>query len=163
MTAVADASPIIFLCKIGQLYLIPAFFRTAILLPGMVYDEILADPVPADEAIMIGQFVEKHCRIVRAAAPQRVSSSLSADDHSVLALAVSRKADYVLCDDLVLRKMVAVQKMRTMGTMGMLAMAVDGGVLSRAKAWRLFRELIEKHGFRISLSLYDRMHGLLRS
>jgi len=151
---VADASPLIFLGKIGQLELIPSLFKGEILIPSSVRVEILAQPVsPAEERRLKG-FLAR-CRIITVAHPEYFSAGMSRSDNEALTLAVRRHADLLLADERLMRDMAVVEGIRPLGTLGILLLAMRKRLLNRKETHQLVEMLVRDHQFRISVALYD--------
>ena len=154
MIVVADASPLIFLGKIGQLGLIPALFKGTVLIPASVRDEVLAPPLSPAEARVLGTFLGR-CGIVKVARPERFSAAMSRADSDALTLAIRRHAALLLADERLLRDMAVIERIRPIGTLGILLSALRNGMLT-AKETRLHIDtLIRDHRFRIGIALYE--------
>ena len=154
MIIVADASPLIFLGKIGQLGLVPALFEGTIWIPASVRDELLAPPISPAEARTMGAFLGR-CRIVRVTRPERFSTSMSRADSDALTLAIRKRADRLLADERLLRDMAVIEGIRPVGTLGVLLLAMQKGLLTAPQTRRCVDELIRDHHFRISIALYE--------
>ena len=154
MIIVADASPLIFLGKIGQLGLIHALFKGAVLIPSSVRDEILAPPISPAEARTLNAFLAG-CTVVKVARPERFSAALSRADNDALTLAVRKRADLLLADERLLRDLAVIERIRPVGTLGILLLAMKRGLLT-AQATHLHVEaLVRDHRFRIGIALYE--------
>ena len=156
MIVVADASPLIFLGKLGELDLITRVFPGTILVPSTIQAEVLAAPiVPAEEQRLV-TFL-KSCKIERVSKSRHYATALSVADQEALTLAVRRRADLLLCDDRLLRELAVVEGIRPMGTLGVLLRAMEGGYLTRAAARRSVEQLVQIHQFRIGIEVYDKV------
>jgi len=156
MIVVADASPLIFLAKIGQLDLIHRLFPGTVLIPHGVHRELLASPItPAEEQGLLG-FI-KSCRVVHVSRPRHYATALSKPDNEVLTLASRRRATRVLSDDRLLRQLAATEGLRPMGTLGLLLRAMEKGLAAQAQTRQRVEQLIQQHQFRISIEVYDAM------
>ena len=156
MTLIADAAPVIFLAKIGQLSLIDQLLDAEVLIPSVVKKEILSPDVPpAEELLLTGFFSE--CKIIDVDVPVEYAKSLSFADNSVLTLAKRERADLVLSDDRLLRRIVTMGGFRSkvIGTIGILIQAAMGDLLSADAATDLLGQLIRDHNFRISIDVYE--------
>lgn len=154
MRVVADASPLIFLGKIRRLGLIQPLFPGEMFVPSLVRREILAPPVPPDEEILLAAFLET-CRTATPSAAKVFAAGLSAADNEVLGLARELKADMILADDGLLRRVAEVENIRTMGTLGILLRAVRADLESAEAAHSCLEALIHSHGFRIGIEVYE--------
>ena len=154
MIVVADASPLIFLGKIGQLELIPALWKAAVWIPVSVRDEILAPPISPAEARVLGAFLD-HCEISKVTHPIRFSTAMSHADNGALTLALRKHADLLLTDERLMRDMATIEHIRPMGTLGILLLAMRKRLLTAAETRRHVDALIRDHRFRIGIALYD--------
>ncbi len=161
MNVVADACPLIFLAKIRYLDLLDRLFAGPVLLTESVRQEILAEPVPPDEAEEIGRFLTS-ASVEKIHAVKRYAAALSRADHETLALAERRKAELVLTDDRLVREMAAVAGARPMGTLGVLVLAMRKGLLTKREAQSQVEALVRHHRFRISVELYDKVLQTIR-
>ena len=79
---------------------------------------------------------------------------MSRADNVAMTLAVRLKAGLLLTDDRTVRRLAAVEGMRPLGTLGVLLLALRGGLVDRAEVRRLVDDLVRSHGFRIGVELY---------
>jgi predicted nucleic acid-binding protein len=154
MIIVADASPLIFLAKIGQLGLISLLFPGRHLVPRSVRTEVLTAPITPAEELTLQNFL-KSCQIAVVPKPQRYAVALSSADNEVLTLAVRRQATFLLSDDRLLRQLTVVEGIRPMGTLGILLRAMEQGLVTRIQARQWVETLVQQHQFRISIEVYD--------
>jgi predicted nucleic acid-binding protein len=154
MIVVADASPLIFLGKIGRLRLVVGLFPGTILVPMSVNAEVLAIPLAPDEEHSLNTFL-KSCRIVSVSAPRRYTAALSQADNEALTLSVQRKAGLLLADDRLLRRLAVAEGIRPMGTLGILLRAKEQGLMTGVEARKCLEQLVQQHQFRISIEVYD--------
>ena len=154
MTVVADASPLIFLGKLGQLGLLPSLFTGTVWIPASVRDEVLAPPGSPAEIRLLRAFLS-HCVIVKVAHPMRFSPAMSQADHEALTLALRKHADLLLTDERLMRDMAVIEHMRPIGTLGILLRAQRQGLLTVAETRKLVDALIRDHQFRIGIALYE--------
>lgn len=154
MIIVADASPLIFLGKIGKLGLITQFFNCKILVPSLVRAEVLATPISPAEELALQSFL-KSCQVVVVPKPTRYAAALSGADNAALTLAVRRKAAFLITDDRLLRQLAGGEGIRPMGTLGLLLRSMERGSLTRVEVRRTIETLIQQHQFRISIEVYD--------
>jgi len=154
MTVVADASPLIFLGKIGQLDLIPFLFHGTVWVPASVRDEILAPPISPAESRMLRAFLDR-CEIVKVTHPTRFSPAMSHADNDALTLALRKRADLLLTDERLMRDMAVIERIRPIGTLGILLRALRKGLLSAEETRQHIDALIRDHRFRIGIALYE--------
>lgn len=154
MIIVADASPLIFLGKIAQLDLIPSLFAGDVYLPASVRDEVLAAPITPAEERRLHDFLAR-CKVVKVANPEIFSAAMSHSDNEALTLAVRKRADLLLADERLMRHMAVVERIRPVGTLGILLLAMRKGLLTSAQTRQRIEELVRDHRFRIGIALYD--------
>lgn len=154
MIVVADSSPLIFLGKVRRLALIRRVAGPVILVAASVRDEVLEPPIDPGEAEALADFLAA-CEIVKVARPRRFATAMSAADNAALTLALRRSADFLLCDDRIVRQVAATEGVRPLGTLGILLRAREKGLLERTETRRLVDALIRAHGFRIGVELYQ--------
>ena len=153
MTAIADSSPLIFLGKLRRLGLIHRVLRADIIVPSVVRDEVLNPPLDPWESRELELFLGG-VRIETVARPRRFALGMSHADNAVLTLALRMKADLLLADERIIRRIAGVEGIRPVGTLGLLLQALRKGLLRGTEVRRLVDELIGAHGFRIGVELY---------
>lgn len=153
MILIADAAPVIFLAKIERLALIGNLFDAQVLVPAIVEEELVGGVIPPDEERLLTAFLAT-CRIIEVADPDIHAKSLSLADNSVLTLAKNEHADWVLSDDRLLRRVAAMDGLRTIGTLGILIRAAKQNLISADAAGNMIDLLVRKHNFRISIEVY---------
>jgi predicted nucleic acid-binding protein len=156
MILIADAAPIIFLTKIDQLSLIRRLFDAEVLIPSVVKTEILGPGMPPNEELLLSRFLSK-CRIIDVGKPEKYATSLSFADSSVLTLARKERADIVLSDDRLLRRIVMMEGFpsKVIGTIGILIRGANQNFLSVDASADLLGRLIREHNFRVSIEVYE--------
>ncbi|MBN1674230.1 MAG: DUF3368 domain-containing protein [Kiritimatiellae bacterium] len=159
---VADATPLIFLGKVNQLALLRRLFGEPVVIPLCIRDEVLPADLPPHEERVLSEFL-RHCEIVRVSRPRLFARSLSQADNKVVTLAVRRKADWVLADDHLLRKMAAIEGIAVMGTLGVLLQAENKRLLSASQTADLIDALVSEHALRISIRVYETAMRRLRT
>jgi predicted nucleic acid-binding protein len=151
---VADASPLIFLARIRQLELVLGLFPGELLVPTGVRDELLAPPLPPDEEHLLDAFLQD-CTVVRVSKPRTFAAAMSPADNAALTLAIRKNADLLLADDRLIRRMARIERVRPMGTLGILLTAMRQERLSPAATRHAAQALIRSHGFRIGVDLFE--------
>lgn len=154
MTVVADACPLIFLAKIRCLDLLKRLFGSEIVLADSVRQEVVGCSAAPAEAAELARFLATATSEPVAAA-RKYTAALSRADHETLALAVKRKADLLLTDDRLLRELAVFESVRPMGTLGVLLLAVRKRLLTKRAAKGHVDALVRRHGFRISIEVYE--------
>ena len=61
----------------------------------------------------------------------------------------------MLSDERLLREMALIEGIRTVGTLGILLRGMEKSILTRPQARGTVELLIRKHGFRISIEVYE--------
>jgi predicted nucleic acid-binding protein len=148
MLVVADSSPLVVLINIGHIDVLPALFgRVAI--PPEVADELLRPRRP--EAVR--QFATSPPDWLDVRSPTIVEAipALHAGEVAALALARELSADLLLIDESRGRKAAAARRMRVTGTIGVLELAAERGLLDLREAF----DRVKQTEFWISHKLLD--------
>lgn len=154
MIVVADASPLIFLGKIRRLDLINGLYGHDVRVPRSVAAEVLSeDADPVDVEVLTSFLRQSRVETVRR--PRSFAAAMSRADNEALTLAVRTRADFLLCDDKLTRRMAEIEGIRPMGTLGILLNAAQQELISVRDARTLLEQLIEFHYFRISVAVYQ--------
>jgi predicted nucleic acid-binding protein len=161
MVVVIDAAPLIFLCKIERLSLIPRLYDGDIRLPAAVRDEVLRPPLPPAEGKSLKSFLQL-CQVIEIEEITKFANGLSAADNSVLTLAVREHANFVLTDDRLLRRLAVQEGLRVTGTLGVLLQSLKRGMLNREECERLLGDLVREHQFRIGIEVYEAALSAMR-
>lgn len=149
---IADASTLIGLLRIGQLYLLEKLFKK-IIIPKGVYNEVA---VYRKEGFNVFKrstyFIVKNVE-------DRVSTdflmpSFGKGEAEVLALAKEKKADLILLDEKRARKTARRAGFKVMGILGILIMSKNKGFIPLVKP---FIEKLNRQGFRISEKVIKRI------
>ena len=154
MFLILDSAPAIFLAKINCLPLPAKLFDADIIVAAAVRDELFGPEVPPDEERLLTAFLA-NCKITNISEPFIYARALSFADNCILTLAHKEHADMVLSDDLLLRKLAAIEGFRVVGTLGVLLHAKKKKLLTAKKALSLLDQLVEEHNFRISTRVYE--------
>ena len=154
MIMVADASPLIFLAKVGRLDLIHAGKNVDLHLSALVRDEVLVPDMAGEERRALDDVLAT----AQVHPPHKQTSfatALSRADNDTLALAIRVHAHCLLADDRILRAMAEAQGIRPLGTLGLLLTAAREGTLSKKITRQLLDALIHLHDFRIGIEVYQ--------
>jgi len=151
---VADASPLIFLTKLGMLSLFGGVYPGRVLVPAAVHRELVRPSTPLAEARRLQDFL-RTCRTVTVAAADFPGTALSQADREVLTLACRERPAVVLTDDALVRRIAQAEGLRVAGTLGTLIRARNCGLLPAEDAGRALEDLVARHGSRISVALYE--------
>lgn len=155
-TVVCDASPLIFLAKLDRLALISATLGEDVVVLQCIVDEVVSDSAGPQERARLIELLEQ-VEIVDFEASWAPSRSLSRSDQSVLAWTVENRADWLVTDERMLRRIAVAEGVRVVGFLGLLIVAAQRGSLSRSEARLAIDDAVSQHGCRISIELYRRL------
>jgi predicted nucleic acid-binding protein len=153
---ICDASPLVFLAKLDRLSLISAVLGGDIFVLRCIVDEVLPEGAGPQERARLEEFFEQ-VQIVDFEAARPPSRSLSRSDQSVLVWAIEHRADWLVADERMLRRIAVAEKIRVVGFLGLVIAAAQRGILSQAQARPAIADAVSKHGCRISIDLYQRL------
>jgi predicted nucleic acid-binding protein len=122
---IADTGPVNYLILIGQIELLPRLFQRVIL-PTVVKEELHDIGAPAAVRAWIGT-PPAWLEIVEAPGPG--PATLDEGEAAVIALAISIRADVVLMDERRGVKVARSQGLRVTGTLGLLELAAQFGLV----------------------------------
>ena len=119
MKIVSNASPLIFLAKIGRLNLLNDY---EIIMPKQVYEEINKGAETKEDAQKIKTLVDKS--IIKVEEINIIDEieqhSLGKGEKAAINLAISRKIDIILLDERKARRIAKFYKLKPKGTIGIL-------------------------------------------
>ena len=141
MIVVSNSSPLISLSAIRQSHLLPALFQE-IIIPQAVYDEIVfgEDRAGTSEVKNADWIQTQRVKNSRAAKQLAASAKLDLGESEAIVLARELKADHLLLDDLAARKAAHRKRLPVTGTLGVLLLAKNAGLIPEVAA--PMRELI---------------------
>ena len=157
---IIDSCPIIFLSKIKALDILFLLFPGEITTIKKVKDEIEKGFIPVDESIEINKFFNK-IEIVDTNKTFISSSTLSRTDNELITYAVNNKFDLMITDDNLLRRVSQHEKLKTIGTLGLLVQCAKKNIHSTSVIRAFVDDLIKKHKLRISVELYSDIINIL--
>ena len=160
MVLVADASPVIFLGKLRLLHLLSELWHGTVVVPVAVRDEILAPVLQPDEGHVLHAFLDT-CKTMDIERPPLCAAALSHADNCVLAAAHKARADLVLADDALLRRLAEAEGFAVAGTIGVLFRACRADLITATAAASALDELVGTHGMRISTAVYQQARAAL--
>lgn len=152
MIVVSDTSPLINLAIIGELNLLPRIFGN-IIVPAAVFDEITvqgADMPGADEIRMADWIEVRQCQ--DQALFHALKRIVDAGEAEAIVVALEVKADLLLLDERLGRRLARDYNLKILGLLGVLKIAKRKGFLHAVKP--SIDKLIRDAGFRISQQLY---------
>jgi predicted nucleic acid-binding protein len=121
-----------------------------------VADEILAKGASFRELVALTAFLSQ-VEVVEFDECAYESKTLSASDRATLTFAVKHRVDWLVADERLLRRVAGEEGLQTIGTLGLLTLAVRKGVLSATEARADLDHAVSSLGFRISSQLYQRV------
>ncbi len=148
MLVVADSSPMIVLVLIGHIKVLPKLFGQVVIPP-----EVSAELLRSNRPQAVYDFMASHPAWLIERAPSVIEPipSLHAGEIAAISLARELKADLLLIDEVHGRKAAAERHIPFTGTIGVLELAADEGLLNLKDAFTL----VKKTDFWISNELLD--------
>lgn len=136
---VADTSPLRYLCQIGQIDLLPQLFQS-LLIPGEVYKELQQASTP--QAVRDWILIPPNWLTVVAVTipPEFNFLNLDAGERAALALSQSIGAKILLIDDRKGAKAASSVGLQVTGTLGILALAAQRGLIHLPNTLERLRE-----------------------
>jgi predicted nucleic acid-binding protein len=152
---VADASPLVFLSKLGALALLEKCI-SHILVPKAVVEEI--------RGVILPGFVKVQTvsQVGSASVQEALERRLHRGELEVTILAQESNADAVLMDDLLARRHAKRLRLLPIGTVGVLLLAHHRGYLSAQAVIDYLDELHNEHGMYLSDGVIARVKANLR-
>ena len=148
MLVVADSSPIILLIIIGQIEVLPKLFKQVVI-PPEVSAELLHSKRP--QAVLDFMTSCPGWLLERVPAALEPIAGLHAGEIAAISLAKELKADLLLIDEVCGRKAAAERHIPFTGTIGVLELAADEGLLDLKDTF----EQVKNTDFWISNELLD--------
>lgn len=150
MQAVSNATPLIYLAKIGKLYLLEEIFDT-VLIPTRVYSEVVVsgkekgyhDAFLVEKYITKGIIVKKEVKIKKL-----INMPIGRGEAETIELAAGEGIYDVLIDEAKARRIARMYNLRPKGTLWVLTRAFEKDLLSKIELMNNIEELI-KSGYRI--------------
>jgi len=162
LIAVANASPLIYLAKLGLLRLLRLMFAKVIT-SEIVRDEVLVESAP--EFVVLNEAFSSWLEVVHSADENLVSRLIATQVHrgeaTVIAIAKDiaerERKPVVIIDDLAARDLARTFGLKVTGTIGVLMRARNRRLLSTDEAKLHLRHLVEETDFRVSPRLYSKV------
>jgi len=162
MIAVINASPLIYLSKLGIIEILPKLF-TRIITTRTVKQEVLQEKTAPEQAILSEVFgswleVEKADeKIVKKLTELQIHKG----EAEVIAigreLLAKEKSTVVIIDDLLAREIATSLGLTVTGTIGVLLKATKEKVIVRKECQTLLEQLITSTSFRLSARVYAKI------
>ena len=151
MKIVSNASPLIFLAKIGRLNLLNDY---EIVMPKQVYEEINKGLETREDAQNIKTLVEKS--IIKVEEINIINEidrhSLGNGEKAASSLAINKEIDIIILDERKARRIAKFYKLKPKGTIGILIDAWKNKKITKEELKESIKKLIEE-GFRINEEL----------
>lgn len=166
MKVIINATPLIYLGKLGKLNLLTQLYSN-IITTREVKNEVLTKNYPEysvlkmafDNWIMIQDANDKTVmdNLI-------LSQQIDLGEASVIALALEQENDVLLLlDDLIARSIAKSLGIKISGTLGIILEALYSKILSTDEIKLLFDDLVTETSFRISVKLYQSITQLINS
>lgn len=148
MKIASNASPLIFLAKIGSLDLLKNYEVT---IPKQVYEEIIeGGKAGREDAHKIENLVEKN--IIKVEETEIIKEieklNIGIGEKAVTSLAINKKINLVLIDERKARRIAKFYKIKARGTIGVLIDACRNKKINKEEFKESVRKLV-KEGYRI--------------
>lgn len=157
MIVVSDASPLIFLAKLDRLSILAELFEEKITVLNCVVEEILSERAGLVEKKRLKTFIKENAIVITFAESDIESRSLSISDQYSLTYCERHKADWLIADERLLRRVASAKGITTIGFLGLLLKAIDAKLLTSEEVKNDLERAISNHELRISLPLYQRL------
>ena len=154
MIVVCDASPLIFLAKLNRLDLILRLLGPEVVVLKCVVAEVKGGGTAGEIEQKRLDGLLQAVRVVAFAESSHAAGRLSFSDRQTLSYAIRQRADWLLTDERLLRRVAREEGLATIGTLGLLVAAVKRGHLSASDALRDLDSAVGKHRMRVSIALY---------
>lgn len=146
LAAVSDAGPLIHLAEIDSLELLSAF--DTLLIPETVYEEVETGGVPDGISNLPYE-------LVSVTGERFGSEELDAGERAALAVAIERDI-VLLTDDLAAREAASQSSVSVHGSVGIIALGYDRGVVNREQAVSLMRALQRETSLFVTEAVVER-------
>jgi predicted nucleic acid-binding protein len=154
LIVVADSSPLIFLAKLDRLSLLTQLYGSRLVVPEPVKKEVIRPTAASDDVYVLEKFLQG-CTVLPVRKPRCFARALSEADNAALTLAVRKKAERLLVDERLLRRIAEAEGIVATGTLGILFAGVLAGHLTSKEAEADLSRLVRSAGFRISIAVYE--------
>ncbi|MFO0890011.1 MAG: hypothetical protein U0790_12840 [Isosphaeraceae bacterium] len=138
MIVVADSSPIVVLASIGQIEVLPRLFGQVLIPP-----EVAAEPAAPGRTEPVRAFIATPpgwLEIRQSSVATTPIPGLHAGETAAIALARQHSADLLLIDERLGRQAAAERQLRVAGTIGILEMAAERGLVELGQAFNEVRK-----------------------
>ena len=156
MVVVANATPLIYLAKMGELSLLKSLFAEVIV-ADKVFEEVVVQGAgkAGSEEVRSAHWIKRQSVSDKTALQQlREEGLLDVGEAETLALALELGADLVLLDDRRARKVAARMKVRRIGTIAIILLAYRQGLIKDLPS--VLKKASER-AFRINTGVFNRL------
>jgi len=163
MIAIINASPLIYLGKIGALSLLPKLFSSCFT-TNIVKYEVLNQKDAPEYIVLIESFSD--WLIVKEPTNQKLVKKLEElqihlGEASIITLAkelqTKGEKNILIIDDLTAREIACTLEIKASGTLGIIIKAMRSNFISKIECKNFLRILIENTSFRISTTIYSKV------
>ncbi len=150
MRAVSNATPLIYLAKIGRLNLLEEIFD-AVLIPNKVFSEVVVEGKERGyhDAYLVEEFIERKFILKKKVEIKRLRDMpIGRGEIETIELAVKEGIKNVLIDEAKARRIARLYNLKPKGTLWVLTKGFEKGLLSKEDLKNCIQELI-KSGYRI--------------
>lgn len=152
---VSNATPLIYLAKVGKLYLLKELFQT-VLIPKSVYNEVVIEGKKRGfvDAEIVEKAVKEGWLKVVDVRTKITFDEIERGEAEAIELALKKSLD-LLVDDYTARTIAMSLGVKPIGTLRVLFLAVKNGLISKDTAKKTLNLMIME-GFRLSIEVYSR-------
>ena len=152
MIIVSDTSPVTNLIRVDHLFILQVLFKKLVI-PEAVYEELCE--IPVQQKIISEQNWITVTPVTNLALVAKLEHQLDKGEAESIALAMQLQADYLLIDEIRGRHIAEEMGLKIVGLLGILVKAKQENSVMLVRP--LLERLIKEAGFRIHISLYDRV------
>jgi len=169
LKVVSNSGPLMALGKLGQVHLLYPLYGT-VLIPTVVYEEAVLDGLSLGEPDAVAiemEFRRRHFQIIEVAEsdlPLKISAlPLDRGEKHAIQLAMNKKADWILLDDMRARQDAKNLGLPAKGTLGVLVDAVRQNLLDISEVDIIFEALLKREDIWIAEGLVRRILDELKT
>ncbi len=148
MTVVFNCSPLIFLCKIRRFELLCKLYKN-IIIPQEVMNEF--QKKQGEEVLYLNQH---HFTVDKTDIPD-FKANIHKGEAAAIALALEKKARFVLLDDHHARIVAEQYGLNVIGTLGILLLFLKKKVIDYSTFRKDIQCLVAEHNMRLSIEVYN--------
>jgi len=163
MIAVINASPLIYLSKLGIIEVLPQLF-TRIITTTSVKQEVLLEKTAPEHIILnevFGSWLEVAEKIDEKIVDNLTKLQIHRGEAEVIAigreLLAKEKTLVVIIDDLLAREIATTLGLTVTGTIGVLLKALNEKIITKKKCQTLLENLVTTTTFRLSAKVYAKI------